>query len=107
MQGQQACRALHVCLRCADYRCAETACGCVDRMLIRGGARALATRGPAARTGAGRSRVLTATQGMHAEMSGWRPAVRVGRTGWCKACTTLSRVNGALRIALVLASQRL
>ena len=88
------------CLRCADYRCAGTAYGCVNRTLIRGAARAPATRGPAARTGAGRTRVLTATHGMHVEMSGWRHAVRVGRTGWCEVCTALSRENCASGIAL-------
>ena len=87
-------------LRSAANRCAEAAYGCANRTSIRGGTRAPATRGPAARTGAGRSRVLTAAHGMQVEMSGRRHAVRVRRTGWCEVCTALSRASCASGIAL-------
>jgi len=93
-QSQQVCRALHC--RCgAANRCAEAAGGCVNRAPSRGGARALATRGPAAPTGAGCSRVLTAARGMHGEMADRRHAGRVGRCGgWAGSFPCRLRLEG-------------
>ena len=68
-------------------------------LLISGGARAPATRGSAARTGAGHSRVLAAAHGMRVEMSGRRHAGHAGRVGWREVCIAWSRASGDSRIA--------